>query len=155
MRNLHSESGDGTGHVHLEIGEGVTRLIVAMNACKQTAWQAVCCVYYFLGKDREDSGLAVACRQGRRKLVGLVYYLGGELFVEQSCVHGKEGVVTAVFDGTFSMAVDKYGALLGLGIGYAADVDECFDYIVEGVDIVIVQNQIAAGIFEDGGFVVR
>ena len=33
-RNLHSESGDGTGHVHLEIGEGVTRLIVAMNACE-------------------------------------------------------------------------------------------------------------------------
>ena len=24
-RNLHSESGDGTGHVHPEIGEGVTR----------------------------------------------------------------------------------------------------------------------------------
>lgn len=83
-----------------------------------------------------------------------MYYLRGELFVEQSCVHGKEGVVTAVFDGTFSMAVDQDGALLGLGIGYAADVDERFDYIVEGVDIVIVQNQIAAGIFEDGGFVV-
>lgn len=70
MRSIHSESGDGTGHVHPEIGEGVTRLTVAMNACEQTAWQAVYCVYYCLGKDREDSGLAVACRQGRRELGG-------------------------------------------------------------------------------------
>ena len=85
----------------------------------------------------------------------LTDYLGGELFVEQGGVHGEEGVVTAVFDGAFALAVDKDGALFGLGIADAADVDKGFDYIVEGMDVVVVENEVAARVFEDFGFVMR
>ena len=59
-----------------------------------------------------------------------------------------------MFDGTFAVAMDEDGALLSLGIGDTTDVDEGFDYVVEGVDIVVVEYQAAAGVFEGGGFVV-
>ena len=49
---------------------------------------------------------------------------GGELFVEEGSVHGEEGFVAAVLDGAFAVAVDEDGALLGLGVRDAADVDE-------------------------------
>lgn len=81
-------------------------------------------------------------------------YLGGELFVEQGGVHGQEGVVATVFDGAFAVAVDEDGALLGLLVGDAADVDKRFDDVVEGVDVVVVEDEAAAGVFEHGGFVV-
>ena len=81
-------------------------------------------------------------------------YLGGELLVQQGSVHGQEVVVAAMFYGTLAVAVDQNGALLGLGIGDAADVDQRLDDVVEGVDIVVVEYQAAAGVFEGGGFVV-
>ena len=49
-----------------------------------------------------------------------------------------------MFDGAFAVAVDDDGALLGLGGGDAADVDEGFDDIVEGVHIVVVEHQAAS-----------
>ena len=55
---------------------------------------------------------------------GLLHYLGGELFVEEGSVHGEEGFVAAVLDGAFAVTVDEDGALLGLGVRDAADVDE-------------------------------
>ena len=65
------------------------------------------------------------------------------MFVEQGSVHGQERVVAAVFDGTFAMAVDENGALLCLGVRDAADVDKGFDDIVERVNIVVVQHEVA------------
>ena len=97
----------------------------------------------------------VAARSGALRGEGLADYFGGELFVEECGVHGKEGVVAAVFYGAFAVAVDKDGALLGLGVGDAANVDEGFDDVVEGVDIVVVEDEVAAGVFEYVGFVVR
>ena len=70
-------------------------------------------------------------------------------------MHGEEGVVASVFDRAFAVAVDEDGALLSLGIGDTTDVDEGFDYVVEGVDVVVPQHQLAAVVFEDGGFVFR
>lgn len=75
------------------------------------------------------------------------------MFVEKGCVHGEEGVVAAVFDGAFAMAVDEDGALLSLGIGDATDVDEGFYDVVEGVDVVVVEDEAASRIFKDVGLV--
>jgi len=86
---------------------------------------------------------------------GLFYNFGGELLVEQGGVHGEEGVVAPVFYGAFAVAVDEDGALFGLLVGDAADVDERFDDVVEGVYVVVVQYEAAAGVFEYGCFVVR
>ena len=44
----------------------------------------------------------------------LADYLGGELFVEQGCMHGQECLIVAVFDSAFAMAMNQNGALLGL-----------------------------------------
>ena len=46
-----------------------------------------------------------------------------------------------MLDGTLAMAVDEDGALCGLFLGVAADVDESLDYIVEGVHIVVEEHQ--------------
>ena len=88
-------------------------------------------------------------------IIGLTNYFRGKLFVEQGCVHGQKGVVAAVFDGTFAMTVDEDGTLFGLSVRYATDINECFDDVVESVNIVVVQNKVAARVLEDGGFVLR
>ena len=62
----------------------------------------------------------------------------GQLFVEQSRVHGQEGFVAAVLHYAFSFAMYQYGALFGLLYGVTADVHQCLDDIVEGVHIVVV-----------------
>ena len=68
-------------------------------------------------------------------------------------MHGEEGVVAAVFDGAFAVAVDEDGALLSLGIGDTTDVDEGFDYVGEGVDVVVVEDGAASRIFKDVGLI--
>ena len=59
-----------------------------------------------------------------------------------------------MFDGAFPVTVDENGALLSLLGGVAADVDERFDDIVEGVYVIVPEHQLAAVVFEDGGFIV-
>jgi hypothetical protein len=76
-----------------------------------------------------------------------------QLFVEQCGVHGEKFVVGTVFDGAFAMAMDKDGTLLSLLGSVAADVDEGFDDIVEGVDIIVVEHHTAAVVFHHGGLV--
>jgi acyl-coenzyme A thioesterase PaaI-like protein len=49
-----------------------------------------------------------------KKMCSLSDYLGGELLVEQGGVHGEEGLIVAVFDSAFAMAMNQNGALLGL-----------------------------------------
>lgn len=68
-------------------------------------------------------------------------------------MHGEEGVVAAVFDGAFAVAVDEDGALLSLGIGDTTDVDEGFDDVVESVDVVVVEDEAASRIFKDVGLI--
>ena len=80
---------------------------------------------------------------------------GGELFVEEGSVHGEEGFVAAVLDGAFAVAVDEDGALFRLFGGMAADVDQGFDDIVEGVDIVVPQHKAASVVFQNRGLIVR
>lgn len=75
---------------------------------------------------------------------------GSELFVEKRGVHGQQGVVAAVLDGAFPVAVNQDGALFGLGGRDAADVDKSLDDVVEGVYIIVVEQQTAAGVFKDG-----
>ena len=70
-------------------------------------------------------------------------------------MHGKEFGIGAVLDGAFAVAVDEDGALLGLLSSVAADVDEGLDDVVEGVHVVVPEYQLAAVVFEDGGFVFR
>ena len=60
-----------------------------------------------------------------------------------------------MLDGAFPMAMDEDGTLLGLFGRVAADVDEGLDDVVEGVDVVVVQNKVASGVFEDIGIVLR
>lgn len=68
-------------------------------------------------------------------------------------MHGEEGVVAAVFDRAFAVAVDEDGTLLSLGIGDTTDVDEGFDDVVEGVDVVVVEDEAASRIFKDVGLI--
>ena len=75
------------------------------------------------------------------------------MFVEQGGVHGQKSVVASMLDGAFAVAVYKDGALLGLGIGDAADVHECFDDVVESMDIIVVKHKVASRVFEDCGIV--
>ena len=49
----------------------------------------------------------------------------------------------------------QYGALFGLLYGVTADVHQCLDDIVEGVDIVVVQHQMATDVIEHGCVVLR
>ncbi len=86
-------------------------------------------------------------------LFSLSYYLGGELLVEQGGVHGQEGLVAAVLDGAFAVAVHQDGTLLCLRDADAADVDEGLDDIVEGVHVVVVQHKTTAGVFQHCGIV--
>ena len=76
----------------------------------------------------------------KKKTWNLSNYLRSELLVEQGGVHGEEGFVAAVLDGAFAVAVDEDGALLGLGVRDAADVDEGLDDVVEGVYVVVVKH---------------
>ena len=68
-------------------------------------------------------------------------------------MHGEEGVVASVFDRAFAVAVDEDGALLSLGIGDTTDVDEGFDDVVEGVDVIVVEDEAASRIFKDVGLI--
>lgn len=52
------------------------------------------------------------------------------------------------------MTVNQNGTLLGLFGGVAANVDKCFDYIVESVHVVVVEHQLATAILQYGSFVV-
>ena len=92
-------------------------------------------------------------------LVGLLCsvadYLRGELFAEEGGVHGKEVFVTSGLDDAFASVVDEDGALLGLFVGVAADVDEGFDDVVEGVVVVVVDNEAASAVLEDAEFFVK
>ena len=63
-------------------------------------------------------------------------------------MHGEEFFVTAVFDNAFAGVVDHDGALLGLLVGVPADVDKCFDDIIEGVVVVVVEYQFATAVVE-------
>ena len=74
----------------------------------------------------------------------LADYLGGELLVEEGGVHGKKGLVAAVLDGAFAVAVHEDGALLCLRGADAADVHESLDDIVESMHIVVVEHQTTA-----------
>ena len=68
-------------------------------------------------------------------------------------MHGEKCVVAAMFDGAFAVAVDEDGALLSLGIGDTTDVDEGFDDVVEGVDVIVVEDEAASRIFKDVGLI--
>lgn len=56
--------------------------------------------------------------------------------------------------GTLSSVVYKYGTLLGLLGSVPTNVYKGFDNVIESVDIIIVQDETAAIIFQDGGFFV-
>ena len=58
-------------------------------------------------------------------------------------MHGEQFLVAAGLDDAFAGVVNHDGALLGLFEGVAADVDQSFDNIVEGVVVVVVDNQFA------------
>ena len=68
----------------------------------------------------------------------------GQLFVEQSGVHGEQGLVASVLDGAFAVAMDEDGTLFGLDGRDAADVNECLDDIVESMHVVIIQDKTTA-----------
>ena len=70
------------------------------------------------------------------------------MFVEERCVHGKEFFVAAGLDDALAGVVNHDGALLGLLVGVTADIDERFDDIVEGVVVVVGNDELAAVVVE-------
>lgn len=67
-------------------------------------------------------------------------------------MHGQEVAVGALFDDAGSVAVDEDGALFGLLFGVSADIYKSFDDVVEGVHVVVVEEEAATAVFEHGGF---
>jgi hypothetical protein len=64
--------------------------------------------------------------------------------------HGAAGfqiVVISGFDGAFTFVVYNPGALLCLKRGVVAGIDEGFNHVVKGVDIVIKQNNLIVLLF--------
>ena len=55
-------------------------------------------------------------------------------------MHREQFGVGTVLDCAFTVTVDKNGALFGLFFGMTADVDECLDDVVEGMDIVVPKD---------------
>ena len=68
-------------------------------------------------------------------------------------MHRQQVAVGPLFDYAGAVAVHEDGALLSLGIGDTTDVDEGFDYVVEGVDVVVVEDEAASRIFKDVGLI--
>ena len=63
-------------------------------------------------------------------------------------MHWQQISIAATFHNAFAGIVNHYGALFGLFVGVAADVDKGFDDIVESVVVVIVDYQLAPVVVE-------
>lgn len=63
-------------------------------------------------------------------------------------MHREQFGVGTVLDGALAVTVDKNGALFGLLGGVATYIDQGLDYVVEGMDIVVPQDECAAAIIQ-------
>ena len=64
-------------------------------------------------------------------------------------MHGEQLLIASCLDDALAGVVYHYGTLLGLFVSVAADVDECFDDIVEGVVVIIVDYQFATAVVKE------
>lgn len=77
-----------------------------------------------------------------------LYDAGVDTYLADGFTHGPEEVEASVFYGAAALVVDDERTLLGLLGCVLTDFDECIDYVLERVEIVIKDHQV----HEVGGF---
>lgn len=70
------------------------------------------------------------------------------MLVEQCGVHGEQLLVAACLYDAFAGIMDHDGALLGLFVCMATNVDESLYDIVECVVVIVVDNEFASAVVE-------